>query len=148
MVNFNSLALAATTLFGLTAAAPAATAARDTATYVPGTLNNTREFYIKMETIAGSTKYNGYTMEAYHTGAGTYSTHPIFRSSPLSVLPQSSITHTSLASLIRYLTDLDISPRLRRPSLHLLNQHRRTRLPQLHALAIRHHRVPVRCQWR
>ncbi|KAL3418127.1 hypothetical protein PVAG01_09842 [Phlyctema vagabunda] len=68
MVLFRSIAVAASALAGLVSALPAEIAARQT--YTPGTLNNTREFYISMTVTDGPTTYNGWQLEAYHTGAG------------------------------------------------------------------------------
>ncbi|KAE8452246.1 hypothetical protein EG329_000945 [Mollisiaceae sp. DMI_Dod_QoI] len=67
MVFIHNLALAASTLLGLAAAAPTLSTRQ---TYVPGTLNNTQEFYIKMVVTDGPTTYQEWALEAYHTGAG------------------------------------------------------------------------------
>lgn len=66
MVFISTLALAATTLLGIASASPLSTRQ----TYVPGTQNNTQEFYIKMVVTDGLTKYEEYSLEAWHTGAG------------------------------------------------------------------------------
>lgn len=68
MVSMRNLVLAASALVGLTTAAPAVKETRQT--FVPGTLNNTREFYIGMVVTDGLTKYTGWKLQAYHTGAG------------------------------------------------------------------------------
>lgn len=66
MVFLRNLALAASAFLGLAMAAPLETRQ----TYTPGTLNNTQEFILKMFVTDGSSKYTGYALEAYHTGAG------------------------------------------------------------------------------
>lgn len=73
MVFIRNLALAASTLLGLTAAAPAVFNSRQ---FTPGTQNNTQEFYLKMFVTDGAPTYTGYSLEAWHTGAGT--ADPVF----------------------------------------------------------------------
>jgi len=67
MVSMRNLALAASAIVGLTAAAPTMEARQ---TWTPGTLNNTQEFYIHMFVTDGDTKYTSWSLEAWHTGAG------------------------------------------------------------------------------
>jgi hypothetical protein len=76
-VFIRNLALAASTLLGLTVAAPAAQESRQT--FTPGTLNNTQEFYLKMVVTDGPTTYQEYALETYHTGAGM--ADPVFTNS-------------------------------------------------------------------
>jgi hypothetical protein len=57
MVSFRNLALVASTIIGLTSAAPTEKVARQ---FTSGTLNNTQEFYIHMTVIDGDTTYNGW----------------------------------------------------------------------------------------
>jgi len=47
-----------------------------TQSFTPGIQNTTQEFYIKMNVTDGDTKYNGWGLEAYHTGAAT--ADPVF----------------------------------------------------------------------
>ncbi|TVY45193.1 hypothetical protein LOCC1_G004580 [Lachnellula occidentalis] len=68
MVSLRNLALAASAIIGLTTAAP--TTETRQAAYTPGTQNNTQEFYLHMTVTDGDTKYNGWSLEAWHTGAG------------------------------------------------------------------------------
>ncbi|KUJ08117.1 uncharacterized protein LY89DRAFT_691392 [Mollisia scopiformis] len=63
MVFIRNIALAATTLLGLTSAAPALSARQ-------ASVNNTQEFYIKLVVTDGPTTYQEWALEAYHTGAG------------------------------------------------------------------------------
>lgn len=58
MVAMRSLTLLAFVLLGFTAAVPTQHEARQT--WVPGTLNNTQEFYIRMTVTDGPTKYNNW----------------------------------------------------------------------------------------
>jgi len=58
MVFLQNLALAASALLGIAAALPADLATRQT--YVPGTQNNTQEFYLTMKVTDGPTTYDGY----------------------------------------------------------------------------------------
>lgn len=67
MVFIHTFALAASTLLGLATAAPTLPTRQ---AWTPGTLNNTQEFIIHMAVTDGSTKYQEYSLEAYHTGAG------------------------------------------------------------------------------
>jgi hypothetical protein len=56
MVFMRSLALVASTIIGVTSAAPL-----EARQFVPGTLNNTREFYITLKATTPSlAKYNGW----------------------------------------------------------------------------------------
>jgi len=73
MVSFRSVAIAASTLIGLSTAAPAEKVARQ---FTPGVLNNTQEFYIHMFVTDGDTTYTNWALEAWHTGAGT--ADPVF----------------------------------------------------------------------
>jgi hypothetical protein len=61
MVSIRQLALAASTLLTLISAAPTTQGIQERQTYVPGTQNNTQEFYIKMLVTDGNTKYNEYS---------------------------------------------------------------------------------------
>jgi len=65
MVSFRNLALVASTIIGLTSAAPSTLEKRQE--YTPGTQNNTQEFYLKMWVTDGDTKYTGWALESYHT---------------------------------------------------------------------------------
>ncbi|KAG0651886.1 hypothetical protein D0Z07_0826 [Hyphodiscus hymeniophilus] len=68
MLSLRNLAITASAILGATAA-PAEIASRQT--FTPGTLNNTQEFYITLQTTDGCiSQYNGWQVEAYHTGAG------------------------------------------------------------------------------
>jgi hypothetical protein len=58
MVSLRYIALAASSIVGFAYAAPAEIASRQT--FVPGTLNNTREFYISMAVTDGYAKYSGW----------------------------------------------------------------------------------------
>jgi hypothetical protein len=58
MVTVRNFALLASSILGLTNAAPTEIDARQT--FVPGTVNNTQEFYIHMTVTDGLTKYNGW----------------------------------------------------------------------------------------
>jgi len=74
MVSMRNLAFAASAFFGLAAAAPTELATRQ---FTPGLVNNTQEFYISLLITDGTiTKYNGWQLEAWHTGAG--SADPVF----------------------------------------------------------------------
>jgi hypothetical protein len=55
MVSIRQLALAASTLLTLISAAPTTQGIQERQTYVPGTQNNTQEFYIKMLVTDGNT---------------------------------------------------------------------------------------------
>jgi len=68
MVVLRNFAVLASAILGLTTAAPTEKNARQT--WIPGTQNNTQEFYLHMTVTDGLTKYNGWALEAYHTGAG------------------------------------------------------------------------------
>jgi hypothetical protein len=57
MVSIRNLALAASAVIGLVAAAPTEIEARQ---FTPGTQNNTREFYVRMQVTSGLKKYNGW----------------------------------------------------------------------------------------
>jgi hypothetical protein len=59
MVSIRNLALAAATMIGLTTAAPAEKVGRQT--FMPGTQNNTQEFYIHLNVTHGPTTYNGWS---------------------------------------------------------------------------------------
>jgi hypothetical protein len=62
MFSIRNLAFAAYTIFNLVSAAPSQIVGRQT--FVPGTLNNTREFYLRMHVTDGCLeKYNGYLGE-------------------------------------------------------------------------------------
>jgi len=69
MVSIRNFALVASAMIGLTSALPNKLAERQT--YVPGTQNNTQEFYLQAFVTDGPTTYTGWFVEAYHTGAGT-----------------------------------------------------------------------------
>ncbi|KAH6662588.1 hypothetical protein B0J14DRAFT_286263 [Halenospora varia] len=72
-----SLTEIAATLMGaatVATASPIQNAARQT--WTPGTQNTTQEFYIKLQAYTGPTKYNGWSLQASHTGAGL--ADPIF----------------------------------------------------------------------
>lgn len=58
MDSIRNLGLLAIAFIGLTSAAPAEITTRQT--FVPGTLNNTQEFYIRMKVTEGLEKYNGW----------------------------------------------------------------------------------------
>ncbi|KAI9052594.1 hypothetical protein LZ554_003937 [Drepanopeziza brunnea f. sp. 'monogermtubi'] len=80
MVSLRPLVLAYAAAAGLASAAPSiSNLAKRPASFVPGTVNNTREFYIAMVVTEGHflTKYNGQQIEAYHTGAGL--ADPVFK---------------------------------------------------------------------
>lgn len=64
MIAIRSLTLLASALLGFTAAAPTKHEARQT--WVPGTLNNTQEFYLHMTVTDGPTKYNGWACKYSH----------------------------------------------------------------------------------
>ncbi|PQE32020.1 hypothetical protein CJF32_00001630 [Rutstroemia sp. NJR-2017a WRK4] len=72
MVSIRNLALAASTIIGFASAKPVVSKRQDA--WAPGTLNNTREFYLHMQITDTSDndfyKYNGWVLQAYHTGAG------------------------------------------------------------------------------
>jgi hypothetical protein len=58
MVSLRNLALAASTIIGFTSAKPIVSKRQDA--WVPGTLNNTQEFYLRMQVTDGSYKYEGW----------------------------------------------------------------------------------------
>lgn len=58
MTALLKLALAASTIFGVASSLPADIAVRQT--WVPGTQNNTQEFYISMAVINGLKTYDGW----------------------------------------------------------------------------------------
>ncbi|KAH8772219.1 hypothetical protein F5882DRAFT_410655 [Hyaloscypha sp. PMI_1271] len=68
MVLLLKFALAASAIIGLVPSLAAAITGRQT--WVPGTQNNTREFYLSMVVTDGYRTYEGWTIETYHTGAG------------------------------------------------------------------------------
>lgn len=72
MVSIRNLALVASTVISLTAAAPTLE------TRQTGTQNNTQEFFIHMVVTDGDTTYNEWSLEAFHTGAGL--ADPVFTS--------------------------------------------------------------------
>jgi len=65
MVCLRTLALAVSTIIGLTSAAPSPLNPRQTS--IPTNQNNTQEFYLRMWVTDGDTKYTGWALEAYHT---------------------------------------------------------------------------------
>jgi len=78
MVSFRNIAQAAA-IFGLASAMPAPASADIVARQTP-VQNNTQEFWLTLETITGPTTYNGWILEAYHTGAGL--ADPVFAATP------------------------------------------------------------------
>ncbi|TEY51371.1 hypothetical protein BOTCAL_0266g00030 [Botryotinia calthae] len=68
MVSIRNLAIAASSILSFVSAAPTIESRQDT--WVPGTLNNTREFYLHMTVTDGDYTHNGWVLEAWHTGAG------------------------------------------------------------------------------
>jgi len=80
MTSILRLAVAASAIIGLASSLPADLAERQT--WVPGTQNNTREFYISMVVTDGPATYEGWTIETYHTGAGL--ADPVFVPTPTS----------------------------------------------------------------
>ena len=59
MASILKLALAASAILGLASSLPTEVESRQT--FVPGTLNNTREFYIQMVVTDGPRTYEGWT---------------------------------------------------------------------------------------
>jgi len=76
MVSLRTLALAASTLMPLISAIPTSELSKKQVSWTPGTLNNTREFYLSMAVTDGSYAHQEWVLEAYHTGAGT--ADPVF----------------------------------------------------------------------
>jgi len=75
MVNLLPLSVIATSILTFVAGTPIAgtptlSAEKRQESWVPGTLNNTQEFYIKMVVTDGDYTYEEWALEAYHTGAG------------------------------------------------------------------------------
>ncbi|PMD19562.1 hypothetical protein NA56DRAFT_193831 [Hyaloscypha hepaticicola] len=78
MTALLKLALAASTIFGVASSLPADIAVRQT--WVPGTQNNTQEFYISTAVINGLKTYDGWEVVTFHTGAGL--ADPVFAPAP------------------------------------------------------------------
>lgn len=72
MISMSNIAFVASSLIGLATAAPAVA---ERQTFIPGKLNNTRVFYIKMTVTDGDRKQNGYSCESI----ATLAFHPEYR---------------------------------------------------------------------
>ncbi|KAG4025372.1 hypothetical protein MFRU_059g00090 [Monilinia fructicola] len=68
MVSIRNLALVASSILSFASAAPALDKRQDA--WVPGTLNNTQEFYLHMIVTDGDYTHESWVLEAWHTGAG------------------------------------------------------------------------------
>lgn len=62
MVSIRSLALAASSMLSFVSAAPTDESRQDA--WVPGTLNNTREFYLHMQVTDGDFRHEGWVCKS------------------------------------------------------------------------------------